>query len=149
MLYRRKLTSRFVLPIVGAVTNRAVRLFVSRWALLPNSLCCHYVAGVMHRTQGATGCSSRVAVEAGTETVPAVARFAEGVERERIWAEEIALVPKFAESKQVVPRTAECRRELPATADPKWNDHRLRGVRGYVVNLPRWPRPTFSTPAAV
>src|SRR5256885_7626676 len=36
-------------------------------------------------------------VEAGTETVPAVARVAEGAERERIWAEEIALVPKFAE----------------------------------------------------
>lgn len=39
----------------------------------------------------------RVTVEAGTETVPAVARLAEGAERERIWAEEIALVPKFAE----------------------------------------------------
>ncbi|WP_232330739.1 nitroreductase/quinone reductase family protein [Nocardia fusca] len=39
----------------------------------------------------------RVTVEAGPETAPAVARLAEGAERERIWAEEIALVPKFAE----------------------------------------------------
>jgi hypothetical protein len=29
--------------------------------------------------------------------IPAVARLAEGAERERIWAEQIALVPKFAE----------------------------------------------------
>ncbi|MFC5826179.1 nitroreductase family deazaflavin-dependent oxidoreductase [Nonomuraea insulae] len=39
----------------------------------------------------------QVAVEVGTETVPAVARLAEGAERERLWAKEIALVPKFAE----------------------------------------------------
>ncbi|NKY53058.1 nitroreductase/quinone reductase family protein [Nocardia vermiculata] len=39
----------------------------------------------------------RVTVEAAAETVPAVARLAEGAERERIWAEETALVPKFAE----------------------------------------------------
>jgi deazaflavin-dependent oxidoreductase (nitroreductase family) len=39
----------------------------------------------------------RVTVEAGTECVPAVARIVEGAERERIWAKEIALVPKFAE----------------------------------------------------
>lgn len=38
-----------------------------------------------------------VTVEVGTETVPAVARLAQGAERERIWAKEIALVPKFAE----------------------------------------------------
>jgi deazaflavin-dependent oxidoreductase (nitroreductase family) len=36
-------------------------------------------------------------VEVGTERVPVVARLAEGAERERIWAKEIALVPKFAE----------------------------------------------------
>ncbi|WP_334028272.1 nitroreductase/quinone reductase family protein [Nocardia terpenica] len=39
----------------------------------------------------------RVTVEVGTETVQAVARLTEGAERERIWAKEIALVPKFAE----------------------------------------------------
>ncbi|WP_308166867.1 nitroreductase/quinone reductase family protein [Nocardia albiluteola] len=39
----------------------------------------------------------RTTVEAGAETVPAVARLAEGAERERIWAQQIALVPKFAE----------------------------------------------------
>ncbi|MFD7667480.1 nitroreductase/quinone reductase family protein [Streptomyces sp. NPDC059788] len=39
----------------------------------------------------------RVTVEVGTERVPAVARLAEGVERERLWAKEVALVPKFAE----------------------------------------------------
>lgn len=36
-------------------------------------------------------------VEVGTERVPVVARLAEGAERERIWAKEVALVPKFAE----------------------------------------------------
>ncbi|GAA4667172.1 nitroreductase/quinone reductase family protein [Amycolatopsis dongchuanensis] len=39
----------------------------------------------------------RTTVEVGAETVPVVARVAEGAERERIWAKEIALVPKFAE----------------------------------------------------
>ncbi|MBF6063428.1 nitroreductase family deazaflavin-dependent oxidoreductase [Nocardia terpenica] len=39
----------------------------------------------------------RVTVEVGTQTVQAVARLTEGAERERIWAKEIALVPKFAE----------------------------------------------------
>ncbi|WP_429426700.1 nitroreductase/quinone reductase family protein [Nocardia sp. GAS34] len=39
----------------------------------------------------------RTTVEAGAETVPVVARLAEGAERERIWAQQIALVPKFAE----------------------------------------------------
>ncbi|MEU1941054.1 nitroreductase/quinone reductase family protein [Streptomyces sp. NPDC059474] len=39
----------------------------------------------------------RVTVEVGTETVSAVARLAQGEERERIWAKEVALVPKFAE----------------------------------------------------
>jgi deazaflavin-dependent oxidoreductase (nitroreductase family) len=39
----------------------------------------------------------RTTVEVGAETVPVVARLAQGAERERIWAEEIALVPKFAE----------------------------------------------------
>ncbi|MFJ4685107.1 nitroreductase/quinone reductase family protein [Streptomyces sp. NPDC088789] len=39
----------------------------------------------------------RVTVEVGTETVPAVARLARGEERERIWARQVALVPKFAE----------------------------------------------------
>jgi deazaflavin-dependent oxidoreductase (nitroreductase family) len=33
----------------------------------------------------------------GTESVPVVARTAEGAERERIWAAETALIPKFAE----------------------------------------------------
>ncbi len=36
-------------------------------------------------------------VEAGTEKLPVVARLARGAERERIWAKEVALVPKFAE----------------------------------------------------
>ncbi|HWO66140.1 MAG TPA: nitroreductase family deazaflavin-dependent oxidoreductase [Umezawaea sp.] len=36
-------------------------------------------------------------VEVGTERVPVVARLAQGAERERIWAKEVALVPKFAE----------------------------------------------------
>ncbi|MEV0281661.1 nitroreductase family deazaflavin-dependent oxidoreductase [Streptomyces sp. NPDC050610] len=39
----------------------------------------------------------RAAVEVGTEIVPVVARLAEGAERERLWAKEVALVPKFAE----------------------------------------------------
>ncbi|MEV5537029.1 nitroreductase family deazaflavin-dependent oxidoreductase [Saccharopolyspora shandongensis] len=39
----------------------------------------------------------RVTVEVGTERVPVVARLAEGAERERLWAKEVALVPKFAE----------------------------------------------------
>ena len=39
----------------------------------------------------------RAAVEIDGERVPVVARLAEGAERERIWAKEIALVPKFAE----------------------------------------------------
>ncbi|RDI44724.1 nitroreductase/quinone reductase family protein [Nocardia mexicana] len=39
----------------------------------------------------------RVTVETGRETVAVVARLAQGEERERIWAAEIALVPKFAE----------------------------------------------------
>jgi hypothetical protein len=36
-------------------------------------------------------------VEVSAERVPVVARVAKGAERERIWAEEVALVPKFAE----------------------------------------------------
>ncbi|MFH8347654.1 nitroreductase/quinone reductase family protein [Streptomyces sp. NPDC018045] len=36
-------------------------------------------------------------VEAGTERVAVVARLAEGAERARLWAKEVALVPKFAE----------------------------------------------------
>ncbi|WP_328611895.1 nitroreductase family deazaflavin-dependent oxidoreductase [Amycolatopsis sp. NBC_00345] len=39
----------------------------------------------------------RTTVEVGTETVPVVARLAEGAERERIWAKTVALIPKFAE----------------------------------------------------
>jgi len=39
----------------------------------------------------------RTVVEVGTERVPVVARLAEGEERERIWARQVALVPKFAE----------------------------------------------------
>lgn len=39
----------------------------------------------------------QVTVETGAERVPAVARLAAGAERERLWAKEIALVPKFAE----------------------------------------------------
>ncbi|MEU3621552.1 hypothetical protein BS329_25535 [Amycolatopsis coloradensis] len=39
----------------------------------------------------------RTTVEVGTEEVPVVARLAQGAERERIWAEQVALVPKFAE----------------------------------------------------
>jgi deazaflavin-dependent oxidoreductase (nitroreductase family) len=43
-------------------------------------------------------------VEVGTERVPVVARLAEGAERERLWAQEIALVPKFAEFETVAGR---------------------------------------------
>ncbi|WP_338770498.1 nitroreductase family deazaflavin-dependent oxidoreductase [Nocardia vulneris] len=39
----------------------------------------------------------QVTVEAGSETVSAVARLAEGDERAQIWAEQTALVPKFAD----------------------------------------------------
>ncbi|WP_433577480.1 nitroreductase/quinone reductase family protein [Nocardia brasiliensis] len=39
----------------------------------------------------------QVTVEAGAETVSAVARLTEGAERARIWAEQTALVPKFAD----------------------------------------------------
>ncbi|GAA1666969.1 nitroreductase family deazaflavin-dependent oxidoreductase [Nonomuraea maheshkhaliensis] len=39
----------------------------------------------------------RATVEVGTERVPVVARLAEGAERGRLWAREVALVPKFAE----------------------------------------------------
>ena len=46
----------------------------------------------------------QVTVEAGTEKVSAVARLAEGEERERLWAKEIALVPKFAEFEAVAGR---------------------------------------------
>ncbi|WP_410652051.1 nitroreductase/quinone reductase family protein [Amycolatopsis sp. cmx-4-54] len=41
----------------------------------------------------------RTIVEVGAERVPVVARLAEGAERERIWAKEVALIPKFAESR--------------------------------------------------
>ncbi|MEU7140894.1 nitroreductase/quinone reductase family protein [Nocardia sp. NPDC046473] len=46
----------------------------------------------------------QVTVETGMETVAAVARLAQGEERARIWAEEIALVPKFAEFEAVAGR---------------------------------------------
>jgi deazaflavin-dependent oxidoreductase (nitroreductase family) len=36
-------------------------------------------------------------VEVGMETVPVRARLAQGQERARLWAKEVALVPKFAE----------------------------------------------------
>jgi len=39
----------------------------------------------------------QVTVETGTERVSALATLAKGAERERIWAREIALIPKFAE----------------------------------------------------
>jgi deazaflavin-dependent oxidoreductase (nitroreductase family) len=39
----------------------------------------------------------RATVEVGTERVAVVARLAEGAERARIWAKEIAAIPKFAE----------------------------------------------------
>ncbi|MEU8898784.1 nitroreductase/quinone reductase family protein [Nocardia sp. NPDC048505] len=39
----------------------------------------------------------RITVETGAETVPALARVTEGAERERIWAKQVAVVPKFAE----------------------------------------------------
>lgn len=39
----------------------------------------------------------RAMVEVGGERVPVVARLAQGAERERIWAREVALVPTFAE----------------------------------------------------
>lgn len=39
----------------------------------------------------------RTTVEVGTERVPVVARLAEGAERERIWAKQVALMPAFAE----------------------------------------------------
>lgn len=46
----------------------------------------------------------RVTIEVGTEKVAAVARLAVGAERERIWAEEVAAVPKFAEFQQMAGR---------------------------------------------
>ncbi|MFG1970361.1 nitroreductase/quinone reductase family protein [Nonomuraea fuscirosea] len=39
----------------------------------------------------------RTTVEVGAERVEVTARLAEGVERERLWAKEVALVPRFAE----------------------------------------------------
>ncbi len=45
-----------------------------------------------------------VGTETGTETVPVVARLAEGAERERLWAKEVALVPKFAEFETIAGR---------------------------------------------
>lgn len=36
-------------------------------------------------------------VEVGTERVPVLGRLAEGAERERIWAKQVALMPAFAE----------------------------------------------------
>jgi deazaflavin-dependent oxidoreductase (nitroreductase family) len=54
-------------------------------------------------------------VEVGKETVPVVARLAEGAERERLWAKEVALVPKFAESRWRVARPA---RTAPRCARP-------------------------------
>lgn len=39
----------------------------------------------------------RTTVEVGAERVPVVARLAEGAERERIWATQVALMPAFAE----------------------------------------------------
>jgi deazaflavin-dependent oxidoreductase (nitroreductase family) len=39
----------------------------------------------------------RATVEVGTERVPVLARPAKGAERERIWAEQVALMPAFAQ----------------------------------------------------
>ncbi|HVW43105.1 MAG TPA: nitroreductase/quinone reductase family protein [Amycolatopsis sp.] len=39
----------------------------------------------------------RATVETGTERVPVAARLAEGAERERIWATQVAVTPAFAE----------------------------------------------------
>ncbi|WP_218002666.1 nitroreductase family deazaflavin-dependent oxidoreductase [Nocardia brevicatena] len=39
----------------------------------------------------------RVTVEVGAEKVPVLARLADSVERERIWATQVALMPAFAE----------------------------------------------------
>jgi deazaflavin-dependent oxidoreductase (nitroreductase family) len=46
----------------------------------------------------------QVIIEVRTDRVPAVARLAKGAERERIWAKEIALIPKFAEFETVAGR---------------------------------------------
>jgi deazaflavin-dependent oxidoreductase (nitroreductase family) len=43
-------------------------------------------------------------VELGAETVPVVARLAEGEERELIWAKQTELVPRFAEYEAVAGR---------------------------------------------
>ncbi|MFG3257065.1 nitroreductase family deazaflavin-dependent oxidoreductase [Streptomyces sp. NPDC048172] len=62
----------------------------------------------------------RTTIEVGTETVPVTARLAEGAERERIWAREVALVPKFAEfeaaSGRQIPVVVLERTQGPATS---------------------------------
>jgi deazaflavin-dependent oxidoreductase (nitroreductase family) len=60
-----------------------------------------------------------VGVEVGTERVPVVARLAKGAERERIWAKEVAAVPKFAEFE------AAAGRQIPVVV--------LERVRGHVT----------------
>lgn len=49
----------------------------------------------------------RAAVEAGTEMVPVVARLTQSVERARIWARQVALMPTFAEFEKAA------RRQIP------------------------------------
>lgn len=44
-------------------------------------------------------------VEVGTEKVPVAARVAEGVERERIWAEQVRRAPGFGEYQKNIKRT--------------------------------------------
>jgi hypothetical protein len=53
------------------------------------------------------------------ERVPVVARLAEGAERERIWAKEVAAIPKFAEFE------AAAGRRIPVVV--------LERVRGYLT----------------
>ncbi len=46
-----------------------------------------------------------VSVEVGTETLPVVARVAEGEERERVWDEQKRRAPGFAEYEKATSRT--------------------------------------------
>jgi deazaflavin-dependent oxidoreductase (nitroreductase family) len=59
----------------------------------------------------------RVTVEVGAERVPVVARLAEGAERERIWAKEVAAIPKFAEFE------AAAGREIPVVVLERVREH--------------------------
>jgi len=56
-------------------------------------------------------------VEVGTEVVPVIARLAAGAERERIWAEQVALMPAFGEFE------AAADRQIPVVVLERVHDH--------------------------